>query len=299
VLTPRPECVPAWDSLSDEQKEVYSALFETFAGYFAFTDHEVGRLIDAVQGLPDAENTTVIYIVGDNGASAERGMDGTLNEIMNLNGIPSNLEDIKENLEKLGGPDSEPHYPVGWARAGNTPFQWVKQVASHLGDTCNPMVITWPARIEHDAPPRDAFLHLVDVVLTIFEAAGLLMPNSVDGVEQKPLEGASFLASFTDPGFKGRNGQYFEAFSNRSIYTDGWKANAQHTFPRRQDFAPGNRDQDGWELYNLDNDFLEANDPVSENPEKPEELKQLFAGATDQFDILPFDDRGSARIAIA
>ena len=299
VLTPRPEWVPAWDSLNAEQKEVYSALFENFAGYFAFTDHEVGRLIDAVQELPDAENTMVIYIVGDNGASAEGGMDGTLNEIMNLNGIPSNLEDIKANLEKLGGPDSEPHYPVGWAWAGNTPFQWVKQVASHLGGTRNPMVITWPARIEHDAKPRDAFLHLVDVVPTILEAAGLPMPTSVNGVAQKPLEGASFLASFTDPAFEGRSQQYFEVFSNRSMYADGWKANAQHTFPWRQDFAPGNWDQDEWELYNLDKDFSEANNLAAENPEKLEELKQLFAAATDQYDILPLDDRGSARIAIA
>lgn len=299
VLTPRPEWVPAWDSLSAEQKEVYSALFENFAGFFAFADHEVGRLIDAVEELPDAENTMVIYIVGDNGASAEGGMDGTLNEIMNLNGIPSNLEDIRANLEKLGGPDSEPHYPVGWAWAGNTPFQWVKQVASHLGGTRNPMVITWPARIEHDPKPRDAFLHLVDVVPTILEAAGLPMPTSVNGVAQKPLEGASFLASFTDPEFEGRSQQYFEVFSNRSIYADGWKANAQHTFPWQQSFAPGNWDQDEWELYNLDKDFSEANNLAAENPEKLEELKQLFAAATDQFSILPLDDRGSARIAIA
>jgi arylsulfatase len=297
-LTPRPDWVPAWDSLSADQKEVYTALFENFAGFFAFTDHEIGRLLDAVKELPDAENTMVIYIAGDNGASAEGGMDGTLNEIMNLNGIPSNLEDIMANLDKLGGPESEPHYPVGWAWAGNTPFQWVKQVASHLGGTRNPMVITWPARIEHDGAPRDAFLHLVDVVPTILEAAGLPMPTSVNGVMQKPLEGQSFLPSFTDPSYKGRSEQYFEVFSNRSIYSDGWKANAQHTFPWRQDFAPGNWENDEWELYNLDADFSEANNLAAENPEKLEELKQLFAAAADRYGILPLDDRGSARIAI-
>ncbi|MCB1486879.1 MAG: arylsulfatase [Bauldia sp.] len=296
-LTERPDWVPAWDSLSDEQKQVYNALFENFAGYFAFTDHEVGRLLDAVKELPDADNTMVIYIVGDNGASSEGGPDGTLNEIMNLNGIPSNLDEILANLDKLGGPESEPHYPVGWAWAGNTPFQWVKQVASHLGGTRNPMVITWPARIKHDDKPRDAFLHLVDVVPTILEAAHIPMPTSVNGVTQKPLEGESFLASFTDPGFKGRSEQYFEVFSNRSMYADGWKADAQHTFPWRQDYAPGNWENDKWELYHLDVDFSEADDLAAENPEKLAELKEKFAEAAGKYGILPLDDRGSARLA--
>ncbi len=297
-LTPRPDWVPAWDSLSDEQKRVYNALFENYAGYFAFTDHEIGRLLDAVKELPDADNTLVIYIVGDNGASSEGGPDGTLNEIMNLNGVPSSIEGILENLDKLGGPESEPHYPVGWAWAGNTPFQWVKQVASHLGGTRNPMVISWPARIKHDDDPRDAFLHLIDVVPTILDAANIPMPHSVNGVEQKPLEGESFLASFDDPGFNGRHNQYFEVFSNRSMYADGWKANAQHTFPWRQDFAPGNWDNDNWELYNLAEDFSEANDLAKSNPEKLAELKHKFDEAAKRYDVYPLDDRGSARLAI-
>ncbi len=299
VLTPRPEWVPAWDTLNDDQKEVYNALFENYAGYFAFTDQEVGRLLDAVKELPDAENTMVIYIVGDNGASSEGGPDGTLNEIMNLNGIPSDIEEIRENLDKLGGPESEPHYPVGWAWAGNTPFQWVKQVASHLGGTRNPMVISWPARIEHDAAPRTAFLHLVDVVPTILEAANIPMPDTVNGIDQKPLEGESFLASFTDSDYMGRTQQYFEVFSNRSIYADGWKANAQHTFPWRQDFAPGKWENDTWELYNLDEDFSEANDLAAENPEKLEELKAMLDEAFEKYGVLPLDDRGSGRLAIA
>ncbi len=297
-LTDRPDWVPAWNSLDDQQKEVYSALYENFAGYFAFTDHEVGRLLSAVKELPDAENTMVIYIVGDNGASAEGGPDGTLNEIMNLNGLPTKLEDVVENLDKLGGPETEPHYPMGWAWAGNTPFQWCKQVASHLGGTRNPMVISWPAKIEHDAQPRDAFLHLVDVVPTILEATNIPMPETVKGIEQKPLQGKSFLACFSDPEFEGRPQQYFEIFSNRSMYADGWKANAQHTFPWRQDFAPGNWDQDKWELYNLNEDFSESNNLASSMPEKLAELKKLFDAAAQQHDIYPLDDRGAARIAI-
>jgi arylsulfatase len=298
-LTARPEWVPAWDSLTDQQREIYAAFMENYAGFFAYTDHEVGRLLDAVKELPDAENTLVMYIVGDNGASSEGGQHGTLNEIMNFNDIPPTLEGIAENIEKLGGPESEPHYPTGWAWAGNTPFQWVKQVASHLGGTRNPMVISWPAKIKHDPKPRDAFLHLVDVVPTILEAANVPMPTSVNGVKQKPLEGASFLASFADPEFEGRPEQYFEVFSNRSMYADGWKANAQHTFPWRQDYAPGNWEKDEWELYHLDEDFSEANDLAAENPEKLKELKELFAQAAEEFGIYPLDDRGSGRLQVA
>ncbi|KAA5542137.1 sulfatase-like hydrolase/transferase [Roseiconus nitratireducens] len=297
-LTARPDWVPEWEGLSDDQKRVYTALFENFAGYFAFTDHEVGRLLDAVKQLPDADNTLILYIVGDNGASAEGGPDGTLNEIKNLNGLATDLDEVLANLDKLGGPESEPHYPLGWAWAGNTPFQWVKQVASHLGGTRNPMVVSWPAKIKPDAQPRDAFLHLVDVVPTILEAANVPMPEEVNGFKQKPLAGKSFLASFDDPEFKGRDAQYFEVFSNRSFYDNGWKANAQHTRPWRQDIAPGNWDQDRWELYHLEEDFSEANDLAAEMPEKLEALKREFKKAAEEHDIYPLDDRGSARLAI-
>jgi arylsulfatase len=297
-LTPRPDWVKPWDTLSDKQKKVYTALMENFAGYFAFTDYEVGRLLDAVKELPDADNTLVIYIAGDNGASAEGGMDGTLNEIMNLNGLSTELDDVLANLDKLGGPESEPHYPVGWAWAGNTPFQWVKQVASHLGGTRNPMVVNWPAQINHDDKPRDAFLHVVDVVPTILEAAHLPMPKTVDGITQKPLAGKSFLASFTDPNFKGRSEQYFEIFTNRSIYKDGWKANAQHTLPWRQDLAPDHWENDRWELYNLNEDFSEANDLANAMPDKLAQMMAKFDEVAKKHDVYPFDDRGSARLAI-
>ncbi len=297
-LTPRPDWVPAWDSLSAQQRKLYAALFENFAGYFAFTDHEVGRLLDAVKGLPDADNTLIIYIVGDNGASAEGGPDGTLNEIKGLNGLQTSIDDILANLDELGGPKSEPHYPVGWAWAGNTPFQWVKQVASHLGGTRNPMVVSWPAKIKPDGKPRVAFLHLVDIVPTILDAAKIPMPGTINGVEQKPLAGRSFLPSFTDPKFEGRSEQYFEVFSNRSIYEDGWKANAQHTLPWRQDLAPGNWEQDNWELYNLNEDFSESNDLADEMPDKLTEMKNKFDQAAAKYHVYPLDDRGSARLAL-
>ena len=179
-------------------------------------------------------------------------------------------------LDKLGGPESEPHYPVGWAWAGNTPFQWVKQVASHLGGTRNSMVVTRPAKIKHDDKPRDAFLHLVDVVPTILEATHVPMPKTVNGIEQKALAGKSFIPSYPDPEFEGRPEQYFEIFTNRSIYHDGWKANAQHTLPWRQGLAPGNGDKDKWELYNLDNDFSEADNLAAEMPDKLTAMRAKF-----------------------
>ncbi len=297
-LTPRPDWVPAWDTLSDEQKQLYTALMENFAGYFAFTDHEVGRLLDAVNKMPDADNTLVIYIAGDNGASAEGGHDGTLDEIRNLNGLETPIADVLKNIDKLGGPETEPHYPIGWAWAGNTPFQWTKQIASHLGGTRNPMVVSWPAKIQHDDQPHDAFLHVVDVVPTILQAADVAMPETVNGFQQKPLSGKSFLASFKDPKFKGRDQQYFEIVSNRSIYSNGWKANAHHSFPWRGNYAPGNWDEDQWELYNLDEDFSEANDLADTMPGKLEELKKLFDEAAEKHNVYPLDDRFAARIAI-
>jgi len=297
-LTPRPDWVPAWETLNDTQKTVYTTLMENYAGYMSFTDHEVGRLLAAVKELPDADNTMVIYIVGDNGASSEGGPNGTFNEIAALNGIETPLEDLVPLLDNVGQPGTEPHYPMGWAWAGNAPFQWVKQVASHLGGTRNPMVVSWPAGIQPDDAPRLPFLHVVDVVPTILEAAGIPMPETVDGIAQKPLEGASFVESFADPAFEGRDSQYFEILSNRSFYEDGWKANAQHTLPWRQDLAPGNWEADTWELYYLPDDFSEANDLAAQNPEKLEELKAKFDAAAEQFDVYPLDDRGAGRLAV-
>ena len=171
---------------------------ENYAGFVAFTDHEIGRVLDAVAELPDADNTLVIYVVGDNGASSEGGLTGTINEIMNLNGVPSDIHDALDRIDEIGDPHTEPHYPLGWAWAGNAPFRWVKQVASHLGGTRNPLVVSWPARIEGGGAMRSQFTHLIDLVPTILDAAGIPAPDTVDGIDQKPLDGVSIMSTFND-----------------------------------------------------------------------------------------------------
>ncbi|WP_108659502.1 arylsulfatase [Acuticoccus kandeliae] len=298
-LTDRPEWARHWDSLNEQQRHVYAKLMENFAGYLAFTDHEVGRLIEAIRALPDADNTMVIYIVGDNGASSEGGFDGTINEVKSLSGFPTDLDEVEERLDALGGPDTEPHYPVEWAWAGNAPFQWVKQVASHLGGARNPMVITWPARISDKGGVRTQFTHLIDVLPTILDAAHIPAPDTVDGIAQKPMDGASFLnvldAADTP---EVRTRQYFEVFSNRSIYDDGWKANAQHTLPWRQDVAPGNWENDKWELYHLSEDYSEAHDLAAEMPDKLAAMKAIFDEEAEKNHVYPLDDRGTARLAV-
>jgi arylsulfatase A-like enzyme len=292
-LTPRPEWVAQWSTLSADQKKLYTRLMENFAGYLAFTDHEVGRFVDAIHQLPDADNTIILYIVGDNGASAEGGFDGTINEVKSLSGFQTPLGETLKHLDDIGGPNTEPHYPVGWAWSGNAPFQWVKQVASHLGGTRNPMVVSWPARIKDIGGIRTQFTHLIDVVPTILEALHLPAPKSVDGVAQKPMDGVSFLPTFDSATAKSAHTrQYFEVFSNRAIYDKGWMASAQHTFPWRQDFAPGNWDKDKWELYNLEQDFSQANDLAAKKPKKLAEMKALFDKEAKKNHVYPLDDRG-------
>jgi arylsulfatase A-like enzyme len=189
--TPRPEWCPAWDSLGPDEKRLYARFMENFAGYMAFTDHEIGRLLDTIYALPDADNTLVIYIVGDNGASSEGGLTGTLNEVMSISGFPAALEETLARIDEIGNPDTEPHYPLGWAWAGNAPFQWVKQVASHLGGTRNPMIVSWPAQITDHGGVRSQFTHLIDLTPTLLDIIGVPAPEAVNGIEQKPMDGVS------------------------------------------------------------------------------------------------------------
>jgi arylsulfatase len=299
-LTPRPPEIPAWDSLSADQKRLFARQMETFAGFAEHTDHEVGRLVQAIQDMGELDNTLFLYIVGDNGASAEGGPDGTYNESLALNGIISNIASQMPHLDDWGGPTTFPHFSIGWAHAGNTPFQWAKQVASHFGGTRNPMVIHWPARIKAKGEVRSQFHHVIDIAPTVLEAAGLPEPTSVNGTKQRPMDGVSMVYSFDDAKAKDRRTtQYFEMFGNRAIYHDRWVAATRHSIPWLTNAPLPPFDKDRWELYNVAEDFSQANDLAAQNPQKLKELQDLFTKEAIKNHVFPLDDRRVERFNAA
>ena len=266
-LTDRPPGVQGWDELSDDQRLVGARLMETYAGFAEHTDHHTGRLIDALDEIGVLDDTMVIYIAGDNGASAEGGLDGTFNELKALNGIPETVEEILPHLDEIGSPTAFNHYPVGWAHAMNTPYQWTKQVASHFGGTRNGTVIHWPNGIDAKGEVREQFHHVIDIVPTMLEAAGLPQPYMVNGIAQKQIEGVSMTYSFNDPDAADRHTtQYFEMFGNRGIYHHGWTAVTKHRTPWEMGegaVVPLLAD-DVWELYDTTTDWSQARDLAGE-----------------------------------
>src|SRR5258705_6554117 len=297
-LTPRPKEIPAWDSLSTDEKRVASRLMEVFAGYTAQTDYEVGRILDSLEEMDQRHNTLVMWEIGDNGASMEGTLSGAFNELATLQGIPENTEFLLKHIDELGSAKASNHIPVGWAWAANTPFQWGKQVASHFGGTRNPLVIAWPDRIKDAGGIRTQFHHVIDISPTILEAARLPQPTEINGVKQKPIEGVSLMYSFDDPkATSTRHVQYFEMFGNRAVYKDGWIATARHgRLPWvTAGGPPRGFDHDQWELYDLANDFSEANDVSAKYPEKLRELQNAFWVEAKKYDVLPLDDRFSER----
>lgn len=299
-LTPRPKQIPAWDDQSPDQKKVYARMMENYTGYLEYTDAQIGRVIDAVTASGELDNTIIIYIVGDNGASAEGGLEGTVNGIASLNGIQLGLPGLLAKYDQIGDPETEPNNPAGWAWAVNCPFQWNKQIASHLGGTRNPMVISWPARNTDKGGLRSQFLHLIDIAPTILDAAGIAQPQVVNGAEQKPIEGVSFLSTFpsaTAP--EVRTTQYFEMMGNRAIYKDGWIAAARHGIPWATAGQATAIGSEAWELYNLDDDFTEATDLAAQNPGKLKELQAAFESEARKYDVLPLDDRMAGRFDLS
>jgi arylsulfatase len=299
-LTARPAEIPAWDSLTAEQKRLFARQMETFAGFGEHTDYEVGRLVQALEDMGEISNTLFFYIVGDNGSSAEGGPDGTYNEMLALNGIISDVSSQLAHIDEWGGPNTFPHFSVGWAHAGNTPFQWTKQVASHFGGTRNPMVVHWPSRIRNaKGEVRSQFHHVIDIAPTVLEAAGLPQPTLVNGTRQYPMDGTSMVYTFEDPNAPGRRTtQYFEMFGNRAIYHDGWVAATRHSIPWLMAELPP-FDQDRWELYNVAEDFSQADDLAAENPGKLKELQDLFAREAIRNHVFPLDDRRVERFDAA
>ncbi|WP_226633702.1 arylsulfatase [Novosphingobium profundi] len=297
-LTPRPKSLPAWNTLDADQKRLYARMMEVFAAFGYQVDQEVGRVIDYVESLPDADNTMIIYIVGDNGASAEGGFDGTLNENAFFNSYLMTPDDMLARIDEIGTEMHFNHFPAAWAWAVDTPFQWTKQVASHLGGVRNPMIVKYPRVTAAKGQVRDQFVHVIDVAPTILEAAHIAQPRSVNGVEQTPIQGKSFLSTLNDGNAaEVRNMQYFEMFVNRGMYKDGWWA-ASLAFepwqPERGEFDPMTAK---WELYNLETDFSQAVDVAAKYPEKLEELKALWWAQASANKALPLDWRGAERFS--
>lgn len=271
---------------------------EVFAGFLAYTDDEIGRLITSIEQLGELENTLVVYIVGDNGASPEGGLTGTDNEAKRFNGIVDTIEANQTLKDQLGGPLTYGNYPVGWAFAGSTPFQWTKQIASHFGGTRNPMVISWPKRIKDAGGVRTQFHHAVDLAPTIYEVVGVQAPSMVNGIPQKPIEGVSLAYTFDDAAAPGRHTtQYFEMLGSRALYHDGWVAAAFHgRLPWSMIAASVDVDNEPWELYNLAEDFSQANDLSKSEPKKLQALQAMFWIEAARYQVLPIDDRTVGRM---
>ncbi len=247
------------------------------------------------------DNTLIIYLMGDNGASAEGSPDGLLNEMTFFNNIPVPFEDTYARMDELGGPNTFGHYPAAWAHAMDTPFQWTKQIASHFGGTRNALAISWPDRIQGGGSVRPQFHHVIDVMPTILEAAGLPAPHSIGGVAQSPIEGVSMVYSFDDAAAPSRRRtQYFEMFGNRAIYSDGWVA---ATTPPEAPWVSVTKDSDPindwqWELYNIEEDFSQSTDLAASRPDKLKELQYLFYGEARKYDVLPIDNKKVKRMDI-
>jgi len=294
-LTPWPDSIPKWNSLSAEAKKLYIRQAEVYAAYLAYTDYEIGRVVQAIEDAGKLDNTLIIYISGDNGPSPEGTLNGLFNEYAVANGVSPTVEQNMKFYDAWGTDQTYPHFAVGWAWAWSTPYQWTKEVASHFGGTRNGMAISWPARIKDKGGIRNQFSHVIDIVPTILEAAGLAQPASVNGVAQRPIEGVSMAYSWDSARAADRHTtQYFEMFGSRAIYHDGWVAAAPPVItPWILSLGPPTADvMNGfkWELYDTNKDWSEAHDLAVKMPAKLSEMQQLFTTEATKYRVFPLDD---------
>ncbi len=304
-LTERPASIPAWDSLNADQKKVFARMMEVYAAALSHADYQMNRILETIKQQGELDNTLVVYIQGDNGASGEGGMQGLLNEMTVFNAIPEDMKEVVRRMGELGGPTTFNHYPVGWAHAMDTPFQWSKQIASHFGGTRNGMVISWPARIKDKGGLRNQFASVIDIMPTLLEAAGVSAPISINGVAQKPVEGTSLVYTFDDAKAPSKHvTQYFEMFGNRAIYHDGWvaattpgvapwdsAAEVQGRLPPVLDYQ--------WELYNVNEDFSEANNLADKEPAKLQQMQDLFWSEAAKYNVLPIENSRISRFDVS
>ena len=294
VNTPRPEEIAAWDALTPAQKKINERFMEVYAAMLAYQDEQVGRLFAEIGRMGLRDNTLVIFIEGDNGAAAEGGMHGSMNPMSNFaNGTQESEATLLANLGRIGGPEAVAQYGYGWTWATNAPFRLAKQYASHLGGTRNGMVVSWPQRITSRGI-RPQFSHVTDIAPTIYEAAGITAPDTVNGVKQQPLDGSSLLYAFDKPDAAERHDtQYFEMMGNQAIYHRGWLASTTPAIvpwarDRRIDTLPS---EYPWELYDLREDFSQAHDLASAQPQRLAEMKALFLEEAKRNQVLPLDNR--------
>ncbi len=292
TLGPKPKDIKDWDSLSEDEKKLFARQMETYAGFAEHTDNEIGRLYSAIEEVGQKDNTLFIYIVGDNGASAEGQMNGTFNEMSFFNAAPETVDGMLKHYDEWGGESTYPHFAAGWAVAMDSPFSYTKQVASDFGGVRNGMVISWPTGIKGaKGEVRSQFGHVIDIAPTVFEAAKVPAPRTVNGIQQDPIEGKSLVYSFNDPNAKETHTvQYFEMFGNRSIYSEGWLARTIHR-PAWQSKPTQSLLEDPWELYNTNEDFSLSNNLAGNNASKLKELQSLFMAEAEKYHVLPIDDR--------
>jgi arylsulfatase A-like enzyme len=300
-LTARPAEIPAWDSLTPDQKRLYAHMMEVYAAALSYADYQIGRVIEAVRETGQLDNTIVIYQMGDNGASAEGSLQGTTNEVGTAgNGVPETMPYLLSMMDELGGPHTYNHYPVGWAHAMDAPMQWAKQVASHFGGTRNGLVIAWPKRITDHGGIRSQFSSIIDITPTIYEAVGITPPTVMYGAEQKPIEGTSLVYTFDKASANAptrHNVQYFELLANRGIYKDGWMAN---TTPLRLPWVTiGVEPNPGdfkWELYDISKDPSQSTNLVDQYPEKLKEMQAAFDVEAKKYSVYPLDSSFTKRV---
>ena len=294
-LTAWPDTIPKWDTLSDDAKKLYIREADVYGAFLAYTDSEIGRVIQAVQDIGKLDNTLIIYISGDNGASPEGTLNGVYSEYADLNGVEPSVEMNMKFYDVWGSNETYPHYAVGWAWTFDTPYQWTKEVASHFGGTRNGMAMCWPARIKDKGGVRNQFHHVIDIVPTILEATGLPEPAMVNGIAQKPIEGTSMVYTWDKANAPDRRTtQYFEMFGSRAIYRDDWIASAPPVItPWIMTMTGATKDvMNGfkWQLYDLSKDWTQSKDLASQMPDKLRDMEQLFTMEAAKYNVFPLDD---------